>query len=121
MKAYRDEDQVASDSMTETFVAGKLAVENMDFAGVPIYIRTGKRMKEKATRIDVVFKQMPVVVFKDSCLKSDVLTINVDPEPGISIQLNTKRSDKTLILNRLTSGTVSAMSKKRRCLKPMNA
>lgn len=91
LKAYRDEDQVASDSMTETFVAGKLAVENMDFAGVPIYIRTGKRMKEKATRIDVVFKQMPVVVFKDSCLKSDVLTINVDPEPGISIQLNTKK------------------------------
>ena len=60
LKAYRDEDQVASDSMTET-------------------------------RIDVVFKQMPVVVFKDSCLKSDVLTINVDPEPGISIQLNTKK------------------------------
>ncbi len=88
--AYRDEDQVAKDSLTETFVAGKLEVNNMDFAGVPIYIRTGKRMKTKATRIDVVFKQMPTVVFDDK-LKHDVLTINIDPNPGISMQLNMKK------------------------------
>ena len=50
LKAYRDEDQVASDSMTETFVAGKLAVENMDFAGVPIYNRQAHERKGNQNR-----------------------------------------------------------------------
>lgn len=87
---YREEAQTAEDSMTETFVAGKLMVNTMDMAGVPIYVRTGKRMKTKATRIDVVFKQVPNNVFEDSNLRHDVLTINVDPEPSLSLQLNSK-------------------------------
>ena len=58
MVAYREESMIAPDSMTETFVAGKLEVDNCDMAGVPIYIRTGKRLATKATRIDIVFKKM---------------------------------------------------------------
>ncbi|ETA73629.1 glucose-6-phosphate dehydrogenase [Ligilactobacillus equi] len=89
---YRQEDMVDADSMTETFVAGKLEVNTMDMAGVPIYVRTGKRMREKATRVDVVFKQVPNNVFGegDNTLRHDVLHIMIDPEPKLSLQLNSK-------------------------------
>lgn len=90
MPAYRDESQVSENSMTETFVAGKIFVNNMNFAGVPIYIRTGKRMATKGTRIDVVFKDMPNNIFSNEKLNSNVLTINIDPTPGTSLRLNEK-------------------------------
>lgn len=90
LPAYRQEDQTAPDSMTETFVAGKLLINTMDMAGVPIYVRTGKRLATKATRIDVVFKQVPNNVFADNDLRHDVLTITVDPEPSLRLQLNSK-------------------------------
>ena len=47
VKSYREEDRVAKDSVTPTFVSGKLTIDNFRWAGVPFYIRTGKRMKSK--------------------------------------------------------------------------
>ncbi|WP_290032831.1 glucose-6-phosphate dehydrogenase [Ligilactobacillus cholophilus] len=95
MPAYREESQVSKDSMTETFVAGKIQVNNMNFADVPIYIRTGKRMAVKGTRIDVVFKDMPNNIFSNEKLNPNVLTINIDPNPGTSLRLNEKEVSET--------------------------
>ena len=50
-QAYRDEQMVDPNSNTETFVAGKLLIDNFRWAGVPFYIRTGKRMRAKSTKI----------------------------------------------------------------------
>ncbi len=64
--AYHDEPNVSEDSLMETFVAGKFLIDNFRWSGVPFYVRTGKRMTEKGTRINIVFKQVPVNVFKIS-------------------------------------------------------
>ncbi|WP_178197599.1 glucose-6-phosphate dehydrogenase [Ligilactobacillus sp. Marseille-Q7487] len=87
---YRQENQVAKDSVTETFVAGKLHVNSMSFAGVPIYVRSGKRLATKGTRIDVVFKNMPNNIFDCGQILPNVLTFNVDPIPAMSLRLNSK-------------------------------
>ena len=91
MVAYREESMIAPDSMTETFVAGKLEVDNCDMAGVPIYIRTGKRLATKATRIDIVFKKDDESLFGGQGLADNILTINVEPDTGIDFTLNTKK------------------------------
>lgn len=108
MPAYREENLIEPDSMTETFVAGKLEVNNKEMAGVPIYIRTGKRMATKATRIDIVFKQDKGSIYGEQALADNILTINVEPDPGIALSLNTKKigqeyaTKKTELKNSLT-------------------
>ncbi|MDK6783553.1 glucose-6-phosphate dehydrogenase, partial [Enterococcus faecalis] len=95
---YRDEPNVAETSSTETFVAGKFLIDNFRWSGVPFYVRTGKRLTEKGTRINIVFKQVPINVFKDDtceeCDKTDlppnVLTIYIQPTEGFSLTLNGK-------------------------------
>ncbi|GBG94569.1 glucose-6-phosphate 1-dehydrogenase [Ligilactobacillus salitolerans] len=91
--AYREENQVAPDSKTETFVAGKIFVDNMSMAGVPIYVRTGKRLTTKNTQIDVVFKNAPYNIFGEDQLKRNILTFKVDPNPGMELRLNGKKVD----------------------------
>lgn len=92
---YRDAAQVAPESKTETFVAGKMIFENYRWAGVPFYIRTGKRLAKKATRVDIVFKQLPMNIFqsvnKQDNLAENVLTIYIEPTEGFTLQLNAKR------------------------------
>ncbi|GCF93957.1 glucose-6-phosphate 1-dehydrogenase [Enterococcus florum] len=94
---YRQEENVAEDSSTETFVAGKFLIDNFRWSGVPFYVRTGKRMTEKGTRINIVFKQVPVNVFhfdnEESAqpeLQQNVLTIYIQPTEGFSLILNGK-------------------------------
>ena len=91
MKGYREENGVDEYSGTETFVAGKLIVDNMSFAGVPIYFRTGKRMRCKQSRVDVVFKNLPARIFKYGEIRQNVLSIEADPHSRMSLQLNTKK------------------------------
>ena len=57
VSGYKDEPGVAINSQTDTFIAARLWIDNPDWSGVPFYIRTGKRMKEKSTRIVVEFKK----------------------------------------------------------------
>ena len=57
---YRNEQMVDPESNTETFVAGKLLIDNFRWAGVPFYIRTGKRMRTKSTKIVIQFKDIPM-------------------------------------------------------------
>ena len=90
--AYRAEDKVAPDSMTETFVAGKFMIDNMRWADVPFYVRTGKRLTEKGTRINITFKNLPIDVFKgiEASPAPIVLTIYIQPTEGFSLTMNAK-------------------------------
>lgn len=97
VKGYREENLVDPESNTETFVAGKLLIDNFRWAGVPFYIRTGKRMKTKSTNIVVQFKDIPMNLYfnKDSNeppQHPNLLVINIQPEEGITLHLNAKKS-----------------------------
>lgn len=93
VKAYRDEDKVASDSVTPTFVSGKVMIDNFRWAGIPFYIRTGKRMKRKSIQVVVEFKEVPMNLYyeRDKHLDSNLLVINIQPNEGVSIHLNGKK------------------------------
>lgn len=91
--AYRDEKNVDSASQTETFVAAKLFVDNLRWAGVPFYVRTGKRMTAKATEIVIQFKEMPRNLYNtNSNLGPNLLVITINPDEGIHMVLNAKKS-----------------------------
>ncbi len=72
--------------------------DNYRWSGVPFYVRTGKKLADKFTRIDVVFKKPLIDIFanprseSDQSLNSNVLTIFVEPNSGFAIQLNAKRA-----------------------------
>lgn len=90
---YREETGVSPDSTTETFVAAKLFVDNFRWAGVPIYIRTGKRMPQKSTEIVIQFKEMPknLLFNKNNDLGPNLLIIRINPVEGIDLILNAKK------------------------------
>ncbi|MFC4025004.1 glucose-6-phosphate dehydrogenase [Oceanobacillus longus] len=94
VQGYRDEAEELATSNTETFVAGKLLIDNYRFAGVPIYIRTGKRMAEKSTKIVIEFKDIPMNLYfkKDNDRHPNLLIINIQPNEGITLCLNAKKS-----------------------------
>lgn len=92
MAAYRSENEVAKDSIVETFVAGKIESKNEKWLDVPLYYRTGKRMKAKKTQVDIVFKEdTPLLFDTDIQLANNVLTISIGPEEGISFNMNNKK------------------------------
>ncbi|PLR84527.1 MULTISPECIES: glucose-6-phosphate dehydrogenase [Bacillus] len=94
--AYRQEQMVDENSNTETFVAGKLLIDNFRWAGVPIYIRTGKRMKAKSTKIVIQFQDVPMNLYyqTEQTLHPNLLVIHIQPEEGITLHLNAKKSGK---------------------------
>ncbi|MGE0910760.1 glucose-6-phosphate dehydrogenase [Bacillus atrophaeus] len=91
--AYPEEQNVAPDSNTETFVSGKLLIDNFRWAGVPFYIRTGKRMKEKSTKIVVEFKEIPMNLYygNEKQINPNLLVIHIQPDEGITLYLNAKK------------------------------
>jgi glucose-6-phosphate 1-dehydrogenase len=89
--AYRDEDKTDPQSNVETFVAGEIDLDLPDWQGVPFYVRTGKRLATKNTRIDVVFKAEEHPLFTEQTPTSPVLTIEVEPESGVLLQINGKK------------------------------
>jgi glucose-6-phosphate 1-dehydrogenase len=95
--AYREEPNVDPHSNTETFVAGKVMIDNFRWAGVPFYIRTGKRMATKSTKIVVQFKDVPMNLYykMDQPLSPNLLVIHIQPEEGITLHLNTKQSGQS--------------------------
>ncbi|SDY91681.1 glucose-6-phosphate 1-dehydrogenase [Evansella caseinilytica] len=94
---YRNEDKVDPQSHTETFVAGKLLIDNHRWAGVPFYIRTGKRMGIKSTKIVVQFKELPMNLYfdKNDVMHPNLLIIHIQPDEGISLVLNGKKIGPT--------------------------
>ena len=91
---YRNEPMVDPNSNTETFVAGKLLIDNFRWAGVPFYIRTGKRMRAKSTKIVVQFKDIPMNLYyqTEQTLNPNLLVIHIQPEEGITLHLNAKKT-----------------------------
>ncbi|WP_060787665.1 glucose-6-phosphate dehydrogenase [Geobacillus zalihae] len=95
--AYREEPNVDPDSNTETFVAGKLLIDNFRWAGVPFYIRTGKRMAEKSTKIVVQFKDVPMNLYyrTNETIAPNLLVIHIQPDEGITLHLNGKKTGES--------------------------
>jgi len=110
--AYVNEDRVPDGTRTETFVAAKLSIENWRWAGVPMYLRTGKRMKKKGTSISIQFKVPPLKFFQtvqcddDICDLADarpnVLTFWISPTEGISLSFAAKRPAMQLVVETAT-------------------
>ncbi|WP_054861207.1 MULTISPECIES: glucose-6-phosphate dehydrogenase [Gracilibacillus] len=95
LPAYREGNGVDPESNTDTFVAAKLMIDNFRWAGVPFYIRTGKRMEKKSTEIVVEFKDLPMNLYygKEHETKSNLLVIHVQPHEGITLHVNAKKGD----------------------------
>ncbi|WP_110668779.1 glucose-6-phosphate dehydrogenase [Salinicola halophilus] len=91
---YLDEEGVAADSTTETYVAMKVMVDNWRWMGVPFYLRTGKRMSARDTEIAICFKQAPYAQFRDTELErtaSNWLIIQIQPNEGMWFDFQAKR------------------------------
>lgn len=89
---YLQEDGANKESSTETFVAIKAEIDNWRWAGVPFYLRTGKRLAAKHSEIVVHFKQQPHNIFTDtnSDLPANILTIRLQPNEGVELQVINK-------------------------------
>jgi glucose-6-phosphate 1-dehydrogenase len=90
---YREEDGVAPDSMTETYVAAKLFVDNWRWADTPFYIRAGKRLARRETTIAIEFKRAPhppFEVVEDGGLRPNVLVCHIQPDEGVSLEFAAK-------------------------------
>ena len=93
MPGYKDEPGVDPDSTTETFLAARLYVDNWRWAGVPIYVRSGKALPERATEIAIQFKQVPLSLFNWRNLAGDapnVLALAIQPHEGITLTFGAK-------------------------------
>lgn len=89
---YLNEEGAKANSNTETFVAIKAEIDNWRWAGVPFYLRTGKRMPAKHSEIVVHFKEQPHNIFKESYseLPANKLTIRLQPDEGVELQMMNK-------------------------------
>jgi len=101
---YRQEPGVATDSQTETFVALSLMIDSWRWAGVPFYLRTGKRLPGRFTEVVIQHKQAPSAAFKRSILKDkhvepNVMVLRIQPSEGISLGINAKVPGQALQLS----------------------
>ena len=108
IKAFREEDRVDPKSTTETFAAQRMEINNWRWAGVPIYLRTGKRMAKKTTEIAIQFKAPAMQLFQHVACKGDVcdltgvkpntLIFRIQPDEGIFLQVSSKRPNMQLVV-----------------------
>ena len=90
---YRQEPDVAPDSRTETYAAARVHIDNWRWAGVPFYLRTGKRLAARRTELSVQLKTVPFRLFRDTPvdrLTPNVLTLRIDPAHGTTFDFNVK-------------------------------
>ncbi len=90
---YREEEGVDPRSRTETFVAMRLAVDNWRWAGVPVYIRTGKRLPKRATEVVLQFQRVPHLAFGSQLtrdLRPNMLLLRIQPDEGICLLFGAK-------------------------------
>ena len=101
---YRSEKGVNPSSKTETFVAAKLFIDDWRWAGVPFYLRTGKRLAKKDTEIVVTFKRLPHSLFSSAGLTQmppNILVFRIQPEEGISLRFQAKRPGSKICIGTL--------------------
>ncbi len=98
---YREEQDVASDSQTETYVAMKLFIDNWRWKGVPFYLRTGKRLPAKVSEIAMTFREPPVCLFRplgECALEPNVLRLRLQPDEAFSLSFEVKTPGEPLEL-----------------------
>jgi glucose-6-phosphate 1-dehydrogenase len=101
---YAEEKGVAADSGTETFVTARLLVDNWRWQGVPFYLRAGKRLARKASKIAVQFKSVPHSMFfpmTPDDLIPNILVFHVQPEEGITLRIQAKHPGPKLCMDAL--------------------
>jgi glucose-6-phosphate 1-dehydrogenase len=92
---YRSEPEVAPDSNTETYAALRLKIDSWRWAGVPFYLRTGKRLPGRFTEVVIQYNHAPNVMFRDSLLArenvpANALVLRIQPDEGIDMSFNAK-------------------------------
>jgi glucose-6-phosphate 1-dehydrogenase len=100
-KPYRAETNVSPESTVETYVAMRLMIDNWRWAGVPFYLRTGKRLAKRSTEIAIRFKRAPYALFRETPveeLDADWLILRIQPEEGIRLRFNAKRPGPAMAL-----------------------
>jgi glucose-6-phosphate 1-dehydrogenase len=101
---YRQEKGVSPDSRTETYAALTLAIDNWRWAGVPFYLRTGKRLGQRVSEIVIQFRRTPHLIFRrdPAGVASNVLVIRIQPDEGIALTVNAKIPGQDLKLGPVT-------------------
>jgi glucose-6-phosphate 1-dehydrogenase len=90
---YTNEANVSPDSRTETFVAMRLFIDNWRWAGIPFYLRTGKRLPRRVTEVVIQFKRAPLMLFRHTPVNSltpNTLVLRIQPDEGIALCFNAK-------------------------------
>ena len=90
---YREEDDVAKDSTTETYAAVRAHIDNWRWSGVPVFLRTGKRLPRRTTQIIVVLREAPKYLFEGAGIEpgiADHLSLMIQPDEGIALAFNAK-------------------------------
>ncbi|QNK75435.1 glucose-6-phosphate dehydrogenase [Variovorax sp. PAMC28562] len=95
---YKEEAGVPPDSRTETFVALRTEIENWRWAGVPIYIRTGKRLGSRDARIEMNFRPAPHAIFRTPVGVANKLVINLQPKDGLELHLLAQAQDQRVTI-----------------------
>jgi len=90
---YRDEPGVDRESRTETFVALRTEIANWRWAGVPFYIRTGKRLASRDARIEVNFRPTPHAIFRAPAGSANKFVINLQPKDGLELHMLAQAQD----------------------------
>ncbi len=99
--SYRKEKNVDKNSATPTFAAMRIYLDNWRWAGVPFYLRTGKRLKEKVTEVRIKFKPTPHLMFpldKEKEKEHNILTFRIQPNEGIYYKFTAKKPGANLNL-----------------------
>jgi len=92
VSGYREEEGVDPNSITPTYVAMKLMIDNWRWQGVPFYLRTGKRLPKKVSEISIQFRDVPLLIFQSAAQQTspNVLTMRIQPNEGISLRFEAK-------------------------------
>jgi glucose-6-phosphate 1-dehydrogenase len=101
---YRQEKGVRPDSTTETYAALRLQVDSWRWAGVPFYLRTGKRLAKRVSEIAIRFHRTPHLIFRrgNTGIMPNVLLIRIQPDEGISLTVAAKEPGPDLKLGPVT-------------------
>ena len=102
VRPYRQEPDVSPHSPVETFIAWKLNIDNWRWAGVPFYLRTGKRLKRRSTEIAIRFHQAPFALFRGTSVEKmnpNWMVLRIQPDEGIALEFAAKRPGPYVKLN----------------------
>jgi glucose-6-phosphate 1-dehydrogenase len=102
LAGYREEPGVSLSSRTETFVGMRVLIDNWRWAGVPFYLRTGKRLAKRTTEIMIQFRCAPHIVFREREVEPNRLVLNIQPDEGISVSFGAKRPGTEMSIGNVT-------------------